>query len=312
MIATAMMYRPGVPNIACSAAVPTRSCGAWAMASCGSTTRYETFARTYSVVTIKTPAPIANGTSFSGFLSSPDAKPTLFHASIENNEPTMAAPTTGRTASVKAPPAQKFAPQFAVIASAFRPIVIPSRIRAARDAVLIAVRVVWMNAAVLTPRTLIQVSSTMEAMAKMRCGEAWKHIRREARPEHRGKPREGNRDSRDRAGLNHDKQCPTIEVAEQRRDRFAQIDVVAAGLWVHRRELAIRQRTEQGHDSRQHPHEQQQAGGMDLPQDVGRHDEDAGSDHRSDDEGGGVEPRNRPDELDPLGLDGGGGHEPLT
>src|SRR2546430_2054582 len=107
MIAIAMIYRPGVPNIACSAAVPTRSCGAWAMASCGSTTRYDTrydtFARTYSVVTIKTPAPIANGTSFSGFLSSPDAKPTLFHASIENNEPTMAAPTTGKTDNVRAP-----------------------------------------------------------------------------------------------------------------------------------------------------------------------------------------------------------------
>ncbi len=84
----------------------------------------------------------------------------------------MAAPTTGKTDSVRAPPAQKFGPQLAAIAAAFRPIVIPSRIRMARDAVLIAVRVVWMNAAVLTPRTLIQVSSTMEPMAKTRCGDS--------------------------------------------------------------------------------------------------------------------------------------------
>src|SRR6266516_91341 len=48
---------------------------------------------------------------------------------------------------------------------------------------------------------------------------------------------------------------------------------------------------------------------MDLPQDIGRHDEDAGSDHRSDDERGGVEARNRPDELDRLGLRRGGSHE---
>src|SRR5260370_25237644 len=114
---------------------------------------------------------MVNGTSFWGFLSSPDAKPTLFHGSIENNEPTMAAPTIGKTDSVRAPPAQKFAPQLAAIAAAFRPIVIPSRIKAARDAVLIAVRVVWMNAAVLTPRTLIQLSSTMEQIANMPCGE---------------------------------------------------------------------------------------------------------------------------------------------
>jgi len=43
---------------------------------------------------------------------------------------------------------------------------------------------------------------------------------------------------------------------------------------------------------------------MHLPEDIGRHDEDAGADHRSDDECGRVEPRNGADELDPLRLDG--------
>src|SRR5881394_3895437 len=114
---------------------------------------------------------MAKGKSFSGFLSSPDANPTLFQASIENSEPTIAAPTTGRMASVRAPPAQKFGPKFAVIAAAFRPIVNPSKIRAASAAVLIAVSEVWMNAAVRTPRTLIHVSSTIDAMAKIRWRE---------------------------------------------------------------------------------------------------------------------------------------------
>src|SRR2546422_1034617 len=113
----------------------------------------------------------ANGRSFSGFLSSPEAKPTLFHASIENNEPTIAAPIIGRTPSDRPPPAQKFAPKLAARAAALRPIVMPSRIRPARAAVFIAVNVVWMNAAVLTPRTLIQVSSTIDTIANMRWGE---------------------------------------------------------------------------------------------------------------------------------------------
>ena len=128
-------------------------------------------ASTYNVVTVSTPAAMAKGKSFSGFLSSPDANPTLFQASIENSEPTIAAPTTGRMASVRAPPDQKVGPKFAVIAAAFRPIVNPSKIRAASAAVLIAVSEVWMNAAVRTPRTLIHVSSTIDAMAKIRWRE---------------------------------------------------------------------------------------------------------------------------------------------
>ena len=99
-----------------------------------------------------TPAPIANGRSRSGFLSSDPANPTLFQASIENSDPTMAPPTTGSTPRVSAPPAQKFAPRLAAIASALRPMVTPSRISPASAAVLTAVRVVWMKAAVFTPR----------------------------------------------------------------------------------------------------------------------------------------------------------------
>ena len=123
------------------------------------------------MVTVMTPAAMAKGMSLSGFLSSPEANPTLFHASIENSEPTIAAPTTGSTASVRPPPAQKFAPKLAAIAAAFRPMVRPNNIRPASAAVLIAVNVVWMNAAVRTPRTLIQVRIAMDSIAKIRCAD---------------------------------------------------------------------------------------------------------------------------------------------
>src|SRR5206468_721500 len=105
----------------------------------GSTWRYATLASTYRVVTVSTPIAIAKGTSFSGCFSSPDAKPTLFQASIENSEPTIAAPITGTAASVRLPADQNPAPKLAAIASAFRPIVIPSTMSAASAAVLIAV-----------------------------------------------------------------------------------------------------------------------------------------------------------------------------
>src|SRR6185503_8617242 len=131
MTAIDMMTRPGVPNMTCSAVLPTGgrpSVDAAAITSVGRTFRYATLASTYSATTTNTPVAMANGRSFSGFFISPDANPTLFQASIENSDPTIAAPTTGRIASVSAPPAQKFGPKFAAIAAAFRPIVRPSTI----------------------------------------------------------------------------------------------------------------------------------------------------------------------------------------
>src|SRR5207249_231964 len=95
----------------------------------------------------------------------------LFQASMENSDPTIAAPITGRMARVKLPAGQNAGPKFAASAVALRPIASPSRINTARDAVLIAVRDVWMIAAVRTPRTLIQVKRSTEAIAKTRCGD---------------------------------------------------------------------------------------------------------------------------------------------
>src|SRR2546425_12697175 len=110
---------------------------------------------------------MANGRSLVGFLSSPAANPTLFQASIENREPTIAAPMAV-TATVTPPVAQKLAPKLAVRAAALRPIVRPRRIRAASAAVLVIVKDVCTIVAVRTPRTLIQVSRTIDRIANRR------------------------------------------------------------------------------------------------------------------------------------------------
>src|SRR5258708_4214543 len=89
---------------------------------------------------------------------------------MENSGPTIAAPTAA-TPTAPPPVAQKLAPKFAASASAWRPIVNPSRISAASAPVLTAVREVWMIAAVRTPRTLIQVRSATDATASRRWGE---------------------------------------------------------------------------------------------------------------------------------------------
>ena len=120
---------------------------------------------------MSTPAAIANGRSFRGFFSSAAAKPTLFQASIEKSEPTVAAPITGRSAGVSPSAGQNPAPKFAAPATAFRPMVSPSRISAASAAVLTVVKLVCTIAAVRTPRTLTQVSSTIERIANTRWGE---------------------------------------------------------------------------------------------------------------------------------------------
>src|SRR3989441_6447062 len=86
---------------------------------------------------------------------------------MAKSDPTIAAPITPRP-TVALPVGQKLAPKFAASASACLPIESPRRMGAASAAVLIVVSDVWMIAAVLTPRTLIQVSAATEATAKMR------------------------------------------------------------------------------------------------------------------------------------------------
>ena len=55
------------------------------------------------------PRPSARGTLRLGFCTSPAAKVTLFQASLEKSEPTIAAPRTGIIASDQSPVPQKSA-----------------------------------------------------------------------------------------------------------------------------------------------------------------------------------------------------------
>src|SRR3989442_13187039 len=92
---------------------------------------------------------------------------------MAKSDPTIAAPITPRPAVALPPPvAQKLAPKFAASASACLPIESPRRMSAAGAAGLVVVGDVWMIAAVLPPRTLIQVSAATEATAKMRWGDS--------------------------------------------------------------------------------------------------------------------------------------------
>jgi hypothetical protein len=90
---------------------------------------------------------------------------------MENSAPIIAAPMLGSSFRTEVPP-QNPGPKLAVMARWLRPSVRPSSTSAAREASLMPVNVVWMTAAVRTPRILIHVSATTETMASRRCGES--------------------------------------------------------------------------------------------------------------------------------------------
>src|SRR5207247_10783151 len=163
--------------------------------------------------------------------SSEPAKPTLCQASIENSDPTIAAPITGHSAAPRPPAGQNPGPKFASIAAALRPIVIPRRMSAASAVVLMAVSDVWMTAAVFTPRTLIPVNTITERIARSRWGESptWmgplprlivvpRKTSGEGWEEHRREAGERHGHGGDRPRLDHEEQGPPVQVAEQRRD----------------------------------------------------------------------------------------------
>src|SRR3989441_6967002 len=114
------------------------------------------------------PAAMAIGRSRFASLSSEPAKPTLFQASIEKSDPTIAAPMTGHSVAPKPVAGQNAGPKVAAIAAAVRPTGTPSTMRAAGAAGLIAVSEGWMTAAVRPPRTLIHGNRETERGARVR------------------------------------------------------------------------------------------------------------------------------------------------
>ena len=122
-------------------------------------------------------------------------------------------------------------------------------------------------------------------------------VRGERGDEHRGESRQCHRDRGDGPRLDHHEQGPAVQITEQRRDALAQVDVLAAGIGEHRRQLAVGQRPHQRDHAGDPPHREQQPRGDDLPQDLGRNDVDPRADHRADHERRGVEARNSFHEL---------------
>jgi hypothetical protein len=98
-----------------------------------------------------------------------------------------------------------------------------------------------------------------------------------------GVAREADGDCRDRAGLDHHEERPAVEESPERRERFAQIDVLAAGARHHRGELSVRERRGERQHAGEDPGREQETGTSGLPSHFGGDEEDARPDHRAHD-----------------------------
>src|SRR5688572_4062553 len=108
---------------------------------------------------------------------------------------------------------------------------------------------------------------------------------------------EGDGDRGDRARLNDEEHRPAEEETEQRTVRLAEEDVLAARLRHHRRELRTAERRDHREDSGDRPRGEKPPARPQQARALRGHDEDAGTDHRADDESRRVEPADAADEL---------------
>src|SRR5437879_12454014 len=103
------------------------------------------------------PAAMAIGRSRFASLSSEPAKPTLFQASMEKSDPTIAAPMTGHSVAPKPVAGQNAGSELAALAAAVRPTVRAITLRAANAVFLVAVREVEMNEAGHSASAVVKV-----------------------------------------------------------------------------------------------------------------------------------------------------------
>ncbi len=99
---------------------------------------------------------------------------------------------------------------------------------------------------------------------------------------------EGHADSGDGSGLNDQVHRPAVEESPERAERFAQVNILAAGVRHHGGQFSVGERAGDGHESGHHPGGDQQRGRIDQAGDFGGDDEDAGADHRAHDQRGGA------------------------
>ena len=90
---------------------------------------------------------------------------------------------------------------------------------------------------------------------------------RHPRDQNTGVTRKPDSDRRDCAGLYNEKERPAVEKTPQRRERFAQINILPPGLRHHGRQLAIRERGHKREQAGDEPDNKQPAGRANLPGD---------------------------------------------
>ena len=101
-------------------------------------------------------------------------------------------------------------------------------------------------------------------------------------PEHAEEARKRHADRGNSAGLNDEEERPPVQKPPQRRERLAQVDVLATGARHHGGQFAVGQRSRQGEQPRDQPGRQQPGRAADQARDVGGDDEDPRADHRAD------------------------------
>ncbi len=85
-------------------------------------------------------------------------------------------------------------------------------------------------------------------------------VRRDRGQEDAGVFGEGHRDGCDGAGLDDGEERPAVEEAPEASEGFAQVDVLAAGVWHGRGQFAVAERRDDGEGRADEPAENEQAG----------------------------------------------------
>ena len=99
---------------------------------------------------------------------------------------------------------------------------------------------------------------------------------------------EGHADGGDGSGLDHQKKRPAVEKSPERPQRFAQVNVLAAGAGHHGGQFAVAEGADDGQKSGHQPGPDQQRGRINLAGYFRRDNKDAGADHGTHDQHGGA------------------------
>ena len=112
--------------------------------------------------------------------------------------------------------------------------------------------------------------------------------RRNGRPEDTEEFAESHAHGGDRAGLNHEKQSPSVEKTPEWAERLPQVNILPARTRHHGREFAVGERADNGEEAGDEPGANQQRRRSDLARNFGGNNKDARADHRAHHQHGGA------------------------